>query len=217
MTLHPDIKAISQLQSDYQSIRAHSLKICAPLLPEDYVVQPIEDVSPPKWHLGHVTWFFENFILVPELKGYQIFDERLNWFFNSYYESERQFRDLFTAFAILAAVIGCLGLFGLSSFTAMQRTREVAIRKVLGSSVRKIVFLLSRDFLMLVGVGIVIAWPMSYFIMDNWLANYPYAVSIGMTSYIASGLIVVGVALLTITYHILKSALANPVESLKYE
>ncbi len=141
----------------------------------------------------------------------------LDTYFNSYYESERQFRDLFTAFAILAAVIGCLGLFGLSSFTAMQRTREIAIRKVLGSSVNKIVLLLSRDFLLLVGVGIVIAWPLSYFIMDNWLANYPYAVSIGMTSFIASGLIVVGVALLTITYHILKSALANPVESLKYE
>lgn len=141
----------------------------------------------------------------------------LDQYFNSYYESERQFRDLFSAFAVLAAIIGCLGLFGLSSFTAMQRTREIAIRKVLGSSVKKIVMLLSRDFLMLVGLGIVIAWPLSYLLMDNWLANYPYAVDIGFTSFIASGMIVVGVALLTITYHILKSAMANPVESLKYE
>jgi putative ABC transport system permease protein len=141
----------------------------------------------------------------------------LDQYFNSYYESERQFRDLFSAFAILASVIGCLGLFGLSSFTAMQRTREIAIRKVLGSSIRKIVILLSADFLLLVGLGIVIAWPLSYWLMDNWLANYPYAVDIQLSSFLISGLVVVGVAVLTITYHILKSAIANPVKSLKYE
>lgn len=72
----------------YQQIRQWSVKLCAPLAAEDYVVQPIVDVSPPKWHLGHTTWFFENFILHEQLKGYKLFDERLNWFFNSYYESQ---------------------------------------------------------------------------------------------------------------------------------
>lgn len=72
----------------YQQIRQWSLQLCAPLNPEDYVVQPTGDVSPPKWHLGHTTWFFENFILREHLANYELFDERLNWFFNSYYESQ---------------------------------------------------------------------------------------------------------------------------------
>ncbi len=72
----------------YQEVRRWTVKICEPLAPEDFVVQPIVDVSPPKWHLGHTTWFFENFILKDHLVGYQLFDEQLNWFFNSYYESQ---------------------------------------------------------------------------------------------------------------------------------
>lgn len=72
----------------YQQIRQWSVQLCAPLTAEDYVVQPTGDVSPPKWHLGHSTWFFENFILSEQLSNYQLFDERLNWFFNSYYESQ---------------------------------------------------------------------------------------------------------------------------------
>ncbi|MEL7421477.1 MAG: ergothioneine biosynthesis protein EgtB [Bacteroidota bacterium] len=72
----------------YQQIRSWSVRLCEPLQAEDYTVQPIGDVSPPKWHLGHTTWFFENFILKEQLPGYELFDERLNWFFNSYYESQ---------------------------------------------------------------------------------------------------------------------------------
>lgn len=85
MTASP---SFSQLQEHYRRVRAQSVALCAPLLPEDYVVQPHPDVSPPKWHLGHVTWFFENFILQPFVADYTLFDERLNWFFNSYYESQ---------------------------------------------------------------------------------------------------------------------------------
>ncbi len=88
MTLHVPISKAQELMLDYQSIRSQSIKICEPLEPEDYVVQPILDVSPPKWHLGHSTWFFENFVLVPNLKDYQAFDLKLNYFFNSYYESQ---------------------------------------------------------------------------------------------------------------------------------
>lgn len=76
------------LLNTYRAIRQQSTDLCHPLQPEDFVVQPIEDVSPPKWHLGHVTWFFENFILVHYIPGYQLFDERFNYFFNSYYESQ---------------------------------------------------------------------------------------------------------------------------------
>ena len=76
------------MTAHFSQVRAQSLALCAPLKPEDYVVQPHPDVSPPKWHLGHVSWFFENFILVEYVEGYTLFDERLNWFFNSYYESQ---------------------------------------------------------------------------------------------------------------------------------
>ena len=76
------------MTSHFNQVRAQSLALCAPLQPEDYVVQPHPDVSPPKWHLGHVTWFFENFILAEYVDGYEPFDRRLNWFFNSYYESQ---------------------------------------------------------------------------------------------------------------------------------
>lgn len=83
-----NIDAAVRLRAHYDFVRAQSVALCAPLKPEDYTVQPHPDVSPPKWHLGHTTWFFENFILVPHCPGYRPFGERLNWFFNSYYESQ---------------------------------------------------------------------------------------------------------------------------------
>lgn len=88
MTLNPSTYSAADLLDAYQEIRRQSLQICAPLETEDYVVQPIVDVSPPKWHLGHTTWFFENFILIKEIENYQPFDLKLNYFFNSYYESQ---------------------------------------------------------------------------------------------------------------------------------
>lgn len=88
MTTSPTLASSQRYLLRYQQIRQWSVQLCAPLSAEDYVVQPIGDVSPPKWHLGHSTWFFENFILREQLKEYQLFDERLNWFFNSYYESQ---------------------------------------------------------------------------------------------------------------------------------
>lgn len=88
MTLYPKLNLAEQLIRTYKSIRAQSLSICAPLQAEDYVVQPALDASPPKWHLGHTSWFFENFILADHLPGYKHFDKSLNFIFNSYYESQ---------------------------------------------------------------------------------------------------------------------------------
>lgn len=82
------IKPVSGLKAHFNYVRGQSVDLCAPLKPEDYTVQPHPDVSPPKWHLGHVTWFFENFILAEFIPDYERFDDRLNWFFNSYYESQ---------------------------------------------------------------------------------------------------------------------------------
>lgn len=88
MTIMPTYNPALGLLANYQKVRAWSIKICEPLHAEDYVVQPVMDVSPPKWHLGHTTWFFENFILVEHLEDYQAFNLKLNYFFNSYYESQ---------------------------------------------------------------------------------------------------------------------------------
>lgn len=88
MTVLTTTKTDTTLLQQYRQVRQQSEAICAPLQPEDFVVQPVTDVSPPKWHLGHMTWFFENFVLVENFKDYQIFDERLNYIFNSYYESQ---------------------------------------------------------------------------------------------------------------------------------
>ncbi|PHI21747.1 hypothetical protein CEQ90_00215 [Lewinellaceae bacterium SD302] len=84
----PDLSKAKEISRHYDFVRKQTITLCEPLQPEDYVVQPTGDVSPPKWHLGHTTWFFENFVLAKELPDYELFDERLNWFFNSYYESQ---------------------------------------------------------------------------------------------------------------------------------
>ncbi|MEO9968192.1 MAG: ABC transporter permease [Reichenbachiella sp.] len=141
----------------------------------------------------------------------------LDEYFNSYYESERQFKDLFAAFSILAIIVGCLGLFGLSSFTAIQRAREIAIRKVLGSTVLNIIQLLSKEFLILVGTATIIIWPLSYYLMNQWLENYPYRIDIGWSSFAYSGIVVLFVTAVTISYQTLKSARANPVDALNHE
>ncbi|PTM11508.1 MAG: ergothioneine biosynthesis protein EgtB [Bacteroidetes bacterium] len=88
VTHRPNLAIAQSRLQRYQQVRQWSVFLCEPLHPEDYVVQPVGDVSPPKWHLGHTTWFFENFILKEQVPAYQLFDERLNWFFNSYYESQ---------------------------------------------------------------------------------------------------------------------------------
>ncbi|NRB48521.1 MAG: ergothioneine biosynthesis protein EgtB [Saprospiraceae bacterium] len=88
MTVTPTYNPAISLLANYEKVRSWSIKICQPLHAEDYVVQPVMDVSPPKWHLGHTTWFFENFILVEQLEGYEPFNLQLNYFFNSYYESQ---------------------------------------------------------------------------------------------------------------------------------
>ena len=88
MTIYSPEIIQTALLTQYRQVRQQTLDICRPLKLEDYVVQPVTDVSPPKWHLGHVTWFFENFILGPHQEGYALFDPTLNYYFNSYYESQ---------------------------------------------------------------------------------------------------------------------------------
>jgi putative ABC transport system permease protein len=133
------------------------------------------------------------------------------------YDGERRVAQIFFAFSILAIVIACLGLFGLASFMAEQRTKEIGVRKVLGATVAGIVGLLSKDFVKLVLVAFAVATPLAYFAMQRWLQDFAYRIDIGWWVFAFAGGIALVIALLTVSYQAIKAALANPVEALRYE
>ena len=137
--------------------------------------------------------------------------------FGAQYEADRNFQQLFTLFSILAIAIACLGLFGLSTFMAQQRVKEIGIRKVLGSSVTGIVFLLSKDFMKLVLFAAAIAIPLCWWAMNKWLESFAYRIKIGPLVFIEAGTIALGVAVLTISWQAVRAARANPVRSLRTE
>lgn len=124
---------------------------------------------------------------------------------------------LLNYFTILAILIASLGLFGLASFTAEQRTREIGVRKVLGASVGQLVLLISREFAKWVLLANLIAWPISYYVMNNWLQGFDYRIDLSWWIFLASGILALLIALLTVGYQSIKAALANPVDALKYE
>jgi len=138
--------------------------------------------------------------------------------FDSLYHSEERLRQIITFFAFIAIFVACLGLFGLASYTAEQSTKEIGIRKVLGATAGSIVVLLSRNFLKWVLVANVIAWPVTYYVMRNyWLANFPFRIPISLLTFVIAGLITLFIALLAVSYQSIKAAVANPVDSLRYE
>lgn len=141
----------------------------------------------------------------------------LDQFFNRQYESDRQFGQVFGLFTILAIFVACLGLFGLASFMTIQRTKEIGIRKVLGSTVPNIVLLLSRGFISLVLIANLIAWPLAWWIMDTWLQGFPYRITISPLLFIGAGLGVLIIAFLSVSFQTLKAAMINPAQTLKYE
>lgn len=124
---------------------------------------------------------------------------------------------LFSIFTILGIIIAGLGLFGLASFMAEQRTKEIGIRKVLGASVSGLILLISKDFTKWVLMANLIAWPVAYFFMNNWLQNFAYRTNLALWIFALSGVIALTIALLTVSYQAIKVALANPVEALRYE
>ena len=137
--------------------------------------------------------------------------------FNRQYGNDQRRGEIYRYFTILAVFISCLGLFGMASFTAEQRTKEIGIRKVLGASVTNIISLISKDFLVLLLAANVIAWPVAYYLMDKMLNNYAYRTSIALWIFIVSSSMAVLIALLTVCVKILKAAYSNPVDSLRYE
>ena len=117
----------------------------------------------------------------------------------------------------LAIIISCLGLFGLAAFTAERRTKEIGIRKVLGASVAGITTLLSKDFLQLVAISCLVAFPVAWWMMHNWLQNYKYRIEISWWIFLAAGISAILIALITISFQSIKAAIANPVKSLRTE
>ena len=135
--------------------------------------------------------------------------------FNAMYRAEQRIGTLALAFAGFAILVACLGLFGLAAFTAEQRTKEIGVRKVLGASVGSIVGLLSKDFLKLVLVAIVIATPLAWWAMNAWLQDFAYRADLPWWVFALAGLVAVGIALLTVSFQSVKAALMNPVKSLR--
>src|SRR5882762_2872768 len=141
----------------------------------------------------------------------------LDQFFNRQYDSDIKFGRVFGLFTLLAIFVACLGLFGLASFMTIQRTKEIGIRKVLGSSVPGIILLLSKGFIQLVLIANLIAWPLAWWIMNKWLESFPYRIEINLLLFVLAGLGVVIIAFLSVGFQTLKAALINPAETLKYE
>lgn len=114
-------------------------------------------------------------------------------------------------------MVACLGLFGLASFSVEQRTKEIGIRKVLGASITNVLRLISKEFMVLVLLANVIAWPVAYFVMNKWLGEFAYRVQISLFIFLLSGGLALTIALLTVSWLSIKAATANPIESLRYE
>jgi hypothetical protein len=144
---------------------------------------------------------------------YRFMDER----YDMMYRSEQRIGTLLRYFAILAVFVACLGLFGLASFMAEKRTKEIGIRKILGASVIQVTRLLCREFFLLVFVANVIAWPAAYFIMRKWLQSYAYRADMGYFVFIGAMLLALFVAILSVGYQAVRAARANPADSLRYE
>lgn len=144
---------------------------------------------------------------------YAFIDER----FDRQYRAEEKLGRLFGYFSVLAVVIACLGLFGLASYTAERRRKEIGVRKVLGASVSSIVRLLAFEFGRLVLIANIIAWPVAYFAMERWLRDFAYRTDIGLTSFVAAAAAALVIALATVSFQAVKAAVADPVDAIKFE
>ncbi|HUR12192.1 MAG TPA: FtsX-like permease family protein, partial [Flavitalea sp.] len=141
----------------------------------------------------------------------------LNDHFREVYQADSQVSKVIMALATIAIIISCLGLFGLASFAAEKRVKEVGIRKVLGATVQNITTLLSRDFLKLVIIANVIAWPLAWFALKRWLEDFAYRIEISWWIFLLAGVLAIAIALFTISFQAIKAAIANPVKSLRSE
>jgi putative ABC transport system permease protein len=137
--------------------------------------------------------------------------------FEEMYVQEKQSAQMAVIFSILAIFIAALGLFGLTSFTAEQRTKEIGVRKAMGSSIAGIYVEISKEIVILVSISALIAWPIIYYLAVKWLQNFHYKINPGVFSFVAGLTIALGIAVATISYRVMKAARVNPAQSLKHE
>jgi ABC-type antimicrobial peptide transport system permease subunit len=144
---------------------------------------------------------------------YRFLDDKIA----SFYKQENQLSQLYKIFAAIAIFLSCLGLYGLASFMAVQRIKEVGIRKVLGATSGSIVYLFSKEFIVLIAIAFAIATPIAWYYMHQWLLDYAYRIEISLWLFAAGGLAAIIIALGTISFQAIKAAMANPVKSLRTE
>lgn len=141
----------------------------------------------------------------------------LDQFFNRQYDTDRRFGQIFSMFTVLAIFVACLGLFGLASFMTLQRTKEIGIRKALGSTSTQVILLLSKGFIQLVIIANMIAWPLAWFIMNRWLQGFPYRITINPVLFVVAGLVVIVIAFISVGAQTFKAARVNPAKTLRSE
>lgn len=144
---------------------------------------------------------------------YSFVDEDLQ----KYYMADERKGDIFAIFSGITILIACLGLFGLASFTSSQRKKEISIRKINGASISDIIILVTKDYLILISISILLAWPFAYYFISGWLQNFAYSVSISPSAFILTALVIIVITIITISFHAAKAALNNPVNPLKVE
>jgi ABC-type antimicrobial peptide transport system permease subunit len=166
-------------------------------------VSPVMRAVEKTWDQTYPEFVFE----------YKFLDEKVE----SFYKQENQLSNLYEIFAVIAIFLSCLGLYGLASFMAVQRIKEVGIRKVLGATAGSIVYLFSREFIILISIAFVIATPIAWYYMHNWLQDYVYRISISWWIFLAGGFAAIVIALATVSFQAIRAAIANPVKSLRTE
>lgn len=184
---------------------------CSPGLTRFYFVRLKDNRD-----LGHAISSIES-VFKKDNPGYPFEYNFLDDDFDKQFKSEMLVGKLSRLFAIITIIISCLGLFGLAAYTAERRTKEIGIRKVLGASIKNIVSLLSGDFLKLVILAVIIASPIAWYVMNEWLQDYPYRINIHWWTFAAAGSAAIAIALFTVSFQAVKAAVANPVKSLRTE
>jgi len=137
--------------------------------------------------------------------------------FQEQYHNDETRGQIFTVFAALTMTLACLGLLGLASYTAEQRTKEISIRKVVGANIQSLIYLVSREFIMLILISILIGLPIAYYFMEKWLQNFAFAMDINWVSFVLVSVMALIITFGTVSYHTIRAALTNPVDALKEE
>jgi putative ABC transport system permease protein len=198
----------------YSSLRSAIEPMCILLLDEVYPTHLSIRIA--TGHIGETMQFIQKTwqeILPQYPLQYEFYD---SWLDAMYREDER-IGTAIGLFATLALVISCLGILGMAIFSIQKRTKEIGIRKVVGATVTNIVAMLSKDFVKLVLLANLLAWPVGWYAMDKWLQDFAYRIGIGWWMFALAGGMALAIALLTVSTQAIKAALANPVDSLRYE